>query len=595
MTSPAPRRSRKSLWLLLGILLLPVAMCAPLVVGFGGLSTPAVGDAVIVEFDLEAAVVEGGAAGLQFGDAPLTTRDLVLGLRAAAKDPRVKALYARVGGQGHGLATAMEIRDAVLAFRASGKKAIAFSESFGELSPGTGGYYVATAFDEIWLQPRGAVSLAPLSAEGMFAKEALAKVGVEPQIAARKEFKNAPNTFTEQGFTAPHREATLALLASAQQTLVEGIVAARPALGDAVAVRALLGRGPLTADEALAAHLVDKVGHKDQVLAAVRATVGAEASLLWLQRYLERSAKPALDGTVVAVVSAVGQIHRGPSNVDPLSGGQSAGSDTIAAALRQAIADDDVKGIVLRVDSPGGSVVASETIAHEVERARAAGKPVVVSMGNVAGSGGYYIAMNADTIVAQPGTITGSIGVYAGKAVTSGAFEKVGVNFDTVVVDDADASFFSTDVAYSEAARARLDAIVDDIYAGFVRDVAKGRKKTFEEIEPVARGRIWSGRDAKERHLVDELGGWTTAFAAMRRHLSLAEDAPLRLQDFPAKKPPFAELLAMIGARPGDSSEDEGTGVGLTHRPVVDVFALAARLRDTPAVQLLSPRLEVLP
>jgi protease-4 len=595
MTSPAPRRSRKSLWLLLGILLLPVAMCAPLVVGFGGLSTPAVGDAVIVEFDLEAAVVEGGAAGLQFGDAPLTTRDLVLGLRAAAKDPRVKALYARVGGQGHGLATAMEIRDAVLAFRASGKKAIAFSESFGELSPGTGGYYVATAFDEIWLQPRGAVSLAPLSAEGMFAKEALAKVGVEPQIAARKEFKNAPNTFTEQGFTAPHREATLALLASAQQTLVEGIVAARQALGDAVAVRALLGRGPLTADEALAAHLVDKVGHKDQVLAAVRATVGAEASLLWLQRYLERSAKPALDGTVVAVVSAVGQIHRGPSNVDPLSGGQSAGSDTIAAALRQAIADDDVKGIVLRVDSPGGSVVASETIAHEVERARAAGKPVVVSMGNVAGSGGYYIAMNADTIVAQPGTITGSIGVYAGKAVTSGAFEKVGVNFDTVVVDDADASFFSTDVAYSEAARARLDAIVDDIYAGFVRDVAKGRKKTFEEIEPVARGRIWSGRDAKERHLVDELGGWTTAFAAMRRHLSLAEDAPLRLQDFPAKKPPFAELLAMIGARPGDSSEDEGTGVGLTHRPVVDVFALAARLRDTPAVQLLSPRLEVLP
>jgi protease IV len=595
MTSPAPRRSRRPLWLLLAILVLPVAMCAPFMVGFGGFSTPAVGDAVIVELDLEAPVVEGAAVGLQFGDAPMTTRALVLGLRAAAKDPRVKALYARVGGQGHGLATAMEIRDAVLAFRASGKKAIAFSESFGELSPGTGGYYVATAFDEIWLQPRGAVSLAPLSAEGMFAKEALAKVGVEPQIAARKEFKNAPNTFTEQGFTAPHREATLALLASAQQTLVDGIAASRPAIGDAAAVRALLARGPLTAQEALNAHLVDHLGHKDAVLAALRSSVGAEASLLWLQRYLERSAKPATGGTVVAVVSAVGQIHRGPSNVDPLSGGQSAGSDTIAAALRQAVADDDVKGIVLRIDSPGGSVVASETIAHEVERARAAGKPVVASMANVAGSGGYYIAMNADTIVAQPGTITGSIGVYAGKAVTSGAFEKIGVNFDTVVVDDVDASFFSTDLPYSEAARARLDVIVDDIYTGFVADVAKGRKKTVEEIEPVARGRIWSGSDAKARHLVDELGGWTTAFAAMRRHLSLAEDAPLRLQDFPARKPPFAELLAMLGNRPGDSSEDEGTEVGMTHRPVIDVFAIAARLRDTPAVQVLSPRLEVLP
>jgi protease-4 len=595
MSISAPRRSRRSLWLLLGILLLPVAVCAPLVVGLGGFSTPSVGDAVIIELDLEVPVVEGAAPGLQFGDAPLTTRELVFGLRAAAKDPRVKALYARVGGQGYGLATAMELRDAVIAFRSSGKKAIAFSESFGELSPGTGGYYVATAFDEIWLQPRGAVSLSPLAAEGMFAKEALAKVGVEPQIAARKEYKNAPNTFTEQGFTAPHREATLALLASAQQTLVDGIVATRPVIGDAAAVRALLAKGPFTASEALAVRLVDQLGHKDKVIAALRASVGTDAPLLWLDRYLERSAKPGTDGTVVAVVSAVGQIHRGASNVDPLSGGQSVGSDTIAAALRQAIADDDVKGILLRIDSPGGSVVASETIAHEVERARTAGKPVVASMANVAGSGGYYIAMNADTIVAQPGTITGSIGVYAGKAVTAGAFEKLGVNFDSVVVDDADASFFSTDVGYSDAARARLDAIVDDIYSGFVGDVAKGRKKTVDEIEPMARGRIWSGKDAKERHLVDELGGWTTACAAMRRHLSLAEDAPLRLQDFPAKKPPFAELLAMLGARPGDSSEDEGTEIGVTHRPVVDVFALAARLRETPVVQILSPRLEVLP
>jgi protease-4 len=595
MTSPAPRRSRRSLWLLLAILVLPVAMCAPFVLGTGAFSTPAIGEAVIVELDLEAPVVEGSTPGLQLGAAPLTTRQLVLGLRAAAKDPRVKALYARIGGQGHGLATAMEIRDAIIAFRASGKRAVAFSESFGELRPGTGGYYVATAFDEIWLQPRGAVSLSPLAAEGMFAKEALEKVGIEPQIAARKEFKNAPNTFTEQGFTAPHREATLALLASAQQTLIEGIAAARPAIGDAAAVRALLAKGPFTAEEALAAHLVDQLGHKDKALAALRAAVGADAKLLWLQRYLERSEGLARGGPVVAVVSAVGPIHRGPSNVDPLSGEQSAGSDTIAAALRQAIADEDVKGIILRIDSPGGSVVASETIAHEVDRARAAGKPVVASMANIAGSGGYYIAMNADTIVAQPGTITGSIGVYAGKAVTSGAFEKIGVNFDSVVVDDADASFFSTDVGYSEAARARLDAIVDDIYEGFVADVAKGRKKTVAEIEPVARGRIWSGRDAKERHLVDELGGWTTALAVMRRHLSLAEDAPLRLQDFPGKKPPLAELLAMLGARPGDSSEDEGAEIGMTYRPVVDVFALAARLRETPVVQLLSPRLEVLP
>lgn len=594
MTSAPARRRRPSLWILLAVVCVPVAMCST-AVGVGALATPPVGDAVIVEIDLEAPVVEGGATALSWGESPMTTRDLTFALKAAASDPRVKALYARVGGQGHGLATAMDIRDAVRAFRASGKKAIAFSESFGELSPGTGGYFVATAFDEIWLQPRGTVSLAPLSAEGMFAKDALAKVGVVPELSARKEFKNAPNTFTEAGFTQPHREATLALLSSAQKTLVEDIVASRPALGDAHAVVELLGRGPVLANDALARGLVDHIGHKDAALAAVRQHAGAKASLLWLHRYIERSHHEAASGPVVAVVNAIGTIHRGASNVDPLSGGQSVGSDTVAAALRQATVDDDVKGILLRIDSPGGSVVASETIAHEVERARAAGKPVVVTMGNVAGSGGYYIAMNADTIVAQPGTITGSIGVYAGKMVTSGAFEKVGVNFETVVVDGADATFFSTDEVYSEQARGRLEAIVDDIYAHFVADVAKGRKRGVDDIEPVARGRIWSGRDAKDRHLVDELGGWSTALAAMRRHLKLADDAPMRLQDFPASRPPFAELMAMLGGRPGDSSEDEGAQSVSTRRPTIDVFAAAARMRSVPTAQLLSPRLEVLP
>jgi protease IV len=594
MTTDPVRRRRRSLWLLVAIGLLPVAMCS-VAVGIGSLSTPPVGDAIVVEIDLEAPVGEGGHGSLSFGESPMTTRALTLALVAAAKDPRVKALYARIGGQGHGLSTAMDIRDAVQAFRASGKKAIAFSESFGELSPGTGGYYVATAFDEIWLQPRGLVSLAPLSAEGVFAKDALDKLGVVPSVSARKEYKNAPNTATEQGFTPAHREATLALLSSAQQTLVQGIAAARPALGDGSAVAALLGRGPFIASEALTLGLVDHIGHKDQALAALRQAVGADASLLWLHRYWERGRVEPPHAHVVAVVSALGAIHRGASNADPLSGSQSVGSDTVAAALRQAIADDDVKGIILRIDSPGGSVVASESIAHELQRARAAGKPVVATMGNVAGSGGYYIAMNADTIVAQPGTITGSIGVYAGKLVTSGAFDKIGVNFETVVVDDADATFFSTDSPYSEQARARLETIVDDIYANFVSDVATGRKRSVEDIEPVAKGRIWSGRDAKDRHLVDELGGWLVAMDAMRRHLSLAPDAPLRLRDLPASRPPLVELLAFLEGPPGDSSEDDGARAVGTYRPTVDVFALAARLRASPAVQLLSPRLEVLP
>jgi protease-4 len=493
-----------------------------------------------------------------------------------------------------------ELRDAIIAFRQSGKRAVAFSESFGELSPGTGGYALATAFDEIWLQPAGGVSLSPLSAEGVFARDAFDKVGVQPQLTARKEFKNAPNTFTEQAFTGPHREATMALLTSAQQTVIQMLRVSRPSLGDDDAVEKLLTGGPYTDLESERLGLIDHLGYRDDAIAAAKGAAGADdddkaPSLLWLRRYIERSDKaPEQGGAVVAVVSAVGQIHRGASNVDPLTGSQGAGADTVGAALRAAIDDEDVRAIILRIDSPGGSVVASETIAHEVKRAKDKGKPVVASMANVAGSGGYYIAMNANRIIAQPGTITGSIGVYAGKMVTSDAFAKVGVNFETVVVDDADASFFSTSQPYSEAASAKLEAMVDGIYTSFVGAVAKGRGKSFDEIEPVARGRIWSGADALERGLVDGLGGWTETRAAVRELLSLPADAPLRLKDFPEEKPPLQQLLAHLGPAPGDSSEDATAATVSTHRPQLDVRALRALLRPEAAMMLM-PSVEVLP
>ncbi len=589
---------------MLAIVLVPPMMCAPLMFGMGA---PSVGDAVIIELDLEQPVVEATGPGSFLGAQAQTTRGIVEGLERAAADPRVKGLYARIGGAGHGLATVSELHDAISAFRASGKPAIAFSESFGELSPGTGGYALATAFDQIWLQPAGSVSLSPLAAEGMFARDAFEKVGVKPMLTARKEYKNAPNTFTEQGFTESHREATLSLLSSAQQTLTALIARARPALGTADAVTVLLGGGPYTDAESLKLGLVDALGHRDDAIGAARAAAtgaGDTASgggdddgptLLWLHRYVERSEKAQKnDGVTVAVVSAVGQIHRGPSNIDPLSGTQGAGADTVAGALRAAVADDDVKAIILRIDSPGGSVVASETIAHEVKRARAKGKFVVASMANVAGSGGYYIAMNADRIVAQPGTITGSIGVYAGKMVTSDAFAKVGVTFDSVVVGDGDDSFFSTNKAYSDAARARLEAMVDGIYTSFVGAVAAGRGKTPDEIEPVARGRIWSGVDAQARGLVDVLGGWTASRAAVRELLTLPANAPLHLKEFPQERPPLQQLLALFGPPPGDSSEDAASMSLRTHRPVVDAAVLRAITRPE-AVMMMTPTLEVLP
>lgn len=611
MNDAAPKKSRSGCLLLALVLFGPVAMCAPLcVVGLGdGSAAGPIPAVTVLELDLERDLGEStGGGALLSPTSPLTVRDVVFSLEQAAKDPKVRGLYVRVGSSGHGLATSQELRDAVLAFRASGKPTLAFSESFGELSPGTGGWYVATAFDDVWLQPAGVVSLLPLSGETPFARDAFGKLGVEPTFAARKEFKNAPNTYTEQGFTDAHREATTRLLTSAQETLVGQIASSRPALGGAAAVAAVLSGGPYDADAALDKKLVDKLGYRDEAVARIKERAGPNAKLLWLSRYHLRAGTPYddNDGPVVAVVTAVGQIHRGRSNEDPISGQSSVGSDTTAAALRQAIEDPEVRAIVLRIDSPGGSVTASETIAHEVERAMKAGKPVVASMANVAGSGGYYIAMNAAAIVAQPGTITGSIGVYAGKMVTTKFWEQLGVNFETISVGDADISFYSTDAPYSPDARARLDALVDGIYTSFVGKVAAGRKKTFDEIEPLARGRIWTGADAKERGLVDELGGWPTTLKVVRQKLSLPDGAPLRVRDFPPSLPPLQELIALLKDDEGDSSEHPMHAFAPTSRVLAPsspaaVDAWRRALTDVDAdvaagrAVLLTPALQVMP
>jgi len=614
MNDAAPRKSRSGCLLLLLVLLTPVALCAPLcVVGLGaGPAGGPVPPVTVLELDLERALGEapGGGAPLS-PTAALTVRDVVFTLEQAATDPKVRGLFVRLGGAGHGLATAVELRDAVLAFKRSGKPTLAFAESFGEMTPGTGGWYIATAFDDVWLQPAGAVGLATLAGETPFGRDALEKLGVQPQSAARKEFKNAPNTFTEQGFTEAHREASLRLLTSAQQVLVEQVAKSRPALGDAAAVAALLAGGPYDAAAAFDKKLVDKLGYRDEAIARIKERAGPNATLLWLSRYHQRAGTAYDDdhaegAPLVAVVTAVGQIHRGRTNADPVSGTSTVGSDTTAAALRQAIDDDDVRAIVLRIDSPGGSVTASETIAHEVERATKAGKPVVASMANVAGSGGYYVAMNASAIVAQPVTITGSIGVYAGKMVTTKLWEQLGVNFETIAVGDADTSFYSTDAPYSDAARARLDALVDGIYASFVDKVAAGRKRTAAEIEPVARGRIWTGVDAKERGLVDELGGWPVTLAVVRQKLSLPSGAPLRVRDFPAPLPPLQALLQALQEDDGESSEHPGRAFAATARPTLprsasDVAAWRHALADVDLdlaagrAVLLTPALQVTP
>jgi protease IV len=482
-----------------------------------------------------------------------TLRTVLQGLRRAARDPRVRALVAKLGGprSAMGLAQAQELHDAVRDLRDRGKFTVAWAETFGEFRNGSTSYLLATSFEEIWLQPSGDVGLTGVAAEVPFLRGALDKAGIKPQIAQRHEYKNAANVFTERGFTPAHREATERVVQSVMDQLVATISANRDL--DAGVVRDMIDRAPLFATEALEAGLVDRLGYRDDVYDAVRERTGADVVLQYLGRY-RRSKLAELSTRVaaqqpdtVAVVNVTGPIHLGKSRSRPLSGA-SAGADTVASALRSATKADDVKAIVLRVMSPGGSYVASDAIWRQVAVTRQAGKPVVVSMGDVAASGGYFVSMGADVIVAEPGTLTGSIGVVSGKQVVDELIDRLGIGHEAVP-GGRHGLMFSPLHAFTEEEWERLNVWLDRIYDDFTAKVADGRGLPNDRMDEIARGRVWTGADAKERGLVDELGGMPEALDVARQRAGLAPSDELDARVYP--RLPLAARL-----RPAQSSED---------------------------------------
>ena len=479
-------------------------------------------------------------------------RDVVDALEKAGDDPHVVGLVARLGAAPLGVAEIQEIRDAVKAFRAKKKFALAYSETFGEFGPGNGSYYLATAFDEIWLQPSGDVGLSGLVAESPFIRGALDKLGVVPEYGQRHEFKNAVNTFTETKFTEAHREATRKYVESIYGQMVKGIAEGRKRTD--AEVRALVDRGPFLGPEALEARLVDGLAYRDEVHEKLMKKGGDGAKLFSLPAYLKKEGRPHAEGKrTIALVYGVGNVLRGKSSGNPFTGGQTMGSETVAKAIRTAVENDDVAAILFRVSSPGGSYVASDTIWREVVLAKKAGKPVIVSMGDVAASGGYFVAMSADRIVAQPGTITGSIGVYGGKMVTPAMWEKVGLTFDQVSVG-ANANIWSTSRSYSPTERERFNASLDRIYEDFTSKVAAGRKLPKERVLEIAKGRVWTGEDAKGLGLVDELGGYATALRLAKAAAKIPADEKVKVVVFPREKNPFETLAARMSGEEEDES-----------------------------------------
>jgi len=462
-----------------------------------------------------------------------TVRDVVEALHRATTDDRVVGLVARVGSGGLGFGQVEEIRDAVIAFRASGKPAVMYSETFGEVGAGHGGYYLATAFDRIYMQPSGDVGLTGLLSESPFFAGTLDQYDVEPRLDHRYEYKNAMNVFTERGFTDAHREATERILETVFGNIVRAISSAR-GIPEAQ-VRAAIDNGPLLGEEAVRAGLVDRLAYRDEVFDSLQAQVGGNAEFLFANRYLSRAGRPYGSGETIALIYGVGGVQRGESEFSPVFGGLSMGSETVARAFHRAIEDPSVRAIIFRIDSPGGSYVASDAIWREVVRARAAGKPVIATMGNVAASGGYFVAAPANLIIAQPSTLTGSIGVLGGKMVTRELWNRFGVTFDDVEMG-GNATYFSGVQDYSPEEWQRLQAWLDRVYVDFTDKVAQGRNMTREQVHEVARGRVWTGVDAQRVGLVDELGGFTLAIQRAREAAGLAPDARVHLRVFPEER-----------------------------------------------------------
>lgn len=502
-----------------------------------------VAEKTILEVDISGELAEyvpdDTAAQMIRGKIP-TMLDLIESLERASQDDRVVGIVARIGQPGMGLARFQEIRDAVLSFRKNGKMSVAYSDTFGEFGPGNSSYYLATAFEEICLQPSGAVGLTGLMMESRFLKGTLDKLGLVPRMDHRHEYKNAMNIFTEEKYTEPHKEAVCKVMESMFGQIVREIARTRNIPEENV--RALTAdHGLFLGPEALNAKLVDRLAYRDEVYESVKEKFGKEAQFISLSDYLDRAGRLYEEGETIALIYGVGAVQRGKSQFNPLYGDTAMGSQTLTAAFRDAIEDEAVKAILFRVDSPGGSYVASDSIWRETVRAKEAGKPVIVSMGDVAGSGGYFVAMAADKIVAQPGTITGSIGVLAGKMLTSGFWDKLGISWDEVHTG-TNATMWTGTHDYTPEQWNILQGTLDWIYADFTSKAAQGRGMGMESILEVAKGRIWTGEDAKSLGLVDELGGFPLGIRLAKAAAGIPEDADICLKIFPKKKP-FLEML----------------------------------------------------
>jgi protease-4 len=458
--------------------------------------------------------------------------DFTDALDTAATDSHITGIVVRIAPLATGWGKLEEIRTHLMSFRKSGKPSICY---LGYDGVGNPEYYLASACQQIWLVPTAPVSIRGMMAQATFFRGTLDKLKVVPEFYHIAEFKTAGNTFTEKKFTPAHREEVEGLLHGVYEQYLTDASNGRGM--DRAKFEALLNQGPFSSNDAVTSKIVDRLAYWDQVQDEFR-TRGREWNPISLRSY--RAFVKNDGGTQIAVIHATGLIVSGDSGTTP-GGGSIMGGDSVATDIRNARKNSSIKAIVLRIDSGGGSVVGSEVIRREVELANQV-KPVVVSMSDVAASGGYWIAAPARKIVADPNTITGSIGVLIGKFNISGLYNLLGISTDGVATSD-NATLFSEQQNFSPAQRAYIEKSLQETYADFTKGVAAGRKMTVEAVDKVGKGRVWTGAQAKELGLVDELGGLDRAVEVAKELAHIPANTSVRLVRFPEEKSFFQQLL----------------------------------------------------
>ena len=499
-----------------------------------------------------------GVIGQLFEGQP-TVRSLVDALRKAKVDSRVTSVVIRPTGTAALWGKVQEVRDAILDFKRSRKPIVAYMEFGGEQE-----FFLASACDKVFLMPTSSLDLTGLASYELFLRGTLDKIGAYPDALHVGDYKTASNIYTEHTYTPAHREMAVSLNTDLYEQLVRGLADGRHK--SEAEIRTLIDHGPFLPEDALRAGLVDDVGYEDEIDDKVDLSNGAAGADKRSARFLEQAdyrnvttSSLGLDrGQRIAVIYAVGLISSGPSNYDSPQG-QVAGSDTLVEYLRKARADSSIKAIVLRIDSPGGSAIASDVIWREVQLTRNA-KPVIASMSDVAASGGYYIAMPASAIVAEPATLTGSIGVVMVKFVIDGTLKKLGLNMEHVQ-EGRYADLYSPIRPFSASERARVEEQMQATYDAFVEKAAAGRNTTPEKIDAIGQGRVWTGRQAKQLGLVDELGGLERALALAKERVGIPQDAGVELVVYPPRKSIY-EIVANPFGRP-DGASTLGALLGL--------------------------------